>query len=300
MKLDYRHCASVALTFKTRGELRSKASSEYQWLRRNGLIDQACQHMERVHRSLSDDDIAAIAAKYSHRTGLKLGDQSVYNAAKKRGILDRVCAHMSGDRYRILSDEQIAELAARFDTRTEFARNDNGAYQTATKRGILDAICAHMDGRKTRRLSDSEILEIASTFKARNDFKIGDFGAYTTAIRRGLIVQACAHMQYGAWGFREDRSAVLYQFHITLPDGLVLYKVGITNRKPNVRLTTMGLFPGAKARLTHCIKFARGRDARMTEKALHRLNDSNRYAGPPIMNNGNTELFTVPAFSEPA
>lgn len=179
-------------------------------------------------------------------------------------------------------------------SRSDFVKFDNGAYQTATKRGILETVCAHMDSKGTRRLADEEILAISSKFNTRNDFKLGDFGAYTTAIRRGLIESACAHMEYGATGFREDKPAVLYQFRIETPSGLVLYKAGITNRKPKQRLTTMRIIQrGTKAELVSLISFDNGRDAKIAEKRLHLEFQSSRYNGPPIMKNGNTELFTV-------
>jgi len=292
MKWTYEVCAAAALMFSTKRDFREKSNCEFQWLRRNGLLDRACGHMISVYRILDDKDIAEIAKKYATRRAFKLGDQSAYKASLKRGIADRVCAHMDGERYRLLSDSQIAEIAERFSSRSEFVINDSGAYQTAIKRGILDAVCSHMP-KGTRRLSDAELLTIAGRYKTRNDFKLGDFGAYTTSIRRGLIDAASEHMEYGATGFREDKPAVLYQFRVLTPDGLVLYKVGITNRKPKQRLITMGLVKGSKATLAHSIPFENGRDARIAEKRLHRRFSSHRYVGPPVMKNGNTELFTV-------
>lgn len=292
MNWNYETCSAAAAKFKTKAAFRENANKEFQWLRRNELLDAACAHMVSLRRDIGDADITAIAGRYTHRRAFKLGDQSAYNAATKRGILDLVCAHMQPVR-RTLSNEQIAEIAGRYLARAEFVRNDNGAYQSAIKRGILDDVCAHMDGKGDRRLSDDEILGIAKQFTTRNDFKLGDFGAYTTAIRRDLIAQACAHMEYGAWGFREDRPAVLYRFRIQSADGLVLYKIGITNRKPKQRLLTMGLHPGAKADLLDAIRFNSGRDARIAEKRLHRKYAAHRYNGPPVMKNGNTELFTV-------
>lgn len=155
-----------------------------------------------------------------------------------------------------------------------------------------------MDGRNgTRRLSDEDILNIAQQFETRNDFKLGDFGAYTTAIRRDLITQACEHMEYGAWGFREDRPAVLYEFRMETPEGLILHKIGITNRTPMQRLATMGLDAGIKVELTNQTTFESGRDARIAEKRLHRRMAEHRYTGLPVMKNGNTELFTVGALN---
>ena len=292
MKLTQESCFAAAASFTSKADFKAGTNPEYQWLCRNGLLEQACQHIAPLRRSLSDADISEIASKYSGRRQFKLADQSAYNAAKKRGILDAVCAHMD-IKYRVLSDDELRALALKYASRTEFVLSDNGAYQTANKRGILDDVCAHMDGKGCRRLTDAEIIDIASKFKTRNDLKLGDFGAYTTAIRRGLIVDAFAHMTPGASGFREDIPAVLYQFRIELPDGLVVYKVGITNRKPRQRMFTMGIIPGYKATLTGFIQFDLGRDARIAEKRLHRKNSSKRYGGPPVMKNGNTELFTA-------
>lgn len=293
MKWNYEKCAAIAAGFSRKKDFREKADPAFQWLRRNGLVDQACAHMIIMRRDLSDPEVGQIAGGYQTRRSFKLGDQSAYKTAIKRGILDQVCAHMT-ERYRVLTDEQICEIASNFSTRSAFLDGDSPAYQTAQKRGILESICQHMDGRNgNRRLSNDEILSIAKQFPSRNDFKLGDFGAYTTAIRRGLIVEACAHMEYGAWGFREDRPAVLYQFRMQMTCGQILYKVGITNRKPRQRLATMGLNPGIIAELDGYVDFAIGRDARMTEKRLHKEFRAYRYAGPSVMSNGNTELFTV-------
>ena len=247
-----------------------------------------------MRRDLSDGDIASIACKYARRGEFKNGDQSAYAAATRRGILESVCAHMSSERYRILTNDQISEIAGTFASRSTFSSGDKGAYQTATKRGILDFVCAHMlDGRTIRRHTNDELLEIAATFRTRNDFKLGDFGAYTTTIRRGIIELACDHMEIGSTGFRPDLPAVLYQFSIKLEDGLVIYKVGITNRKPSQRAITMGIRRGVKAVLTDSVKFEFGRDARIAEKRLHRKFATQKYVGDPVMKNGNTELFTV-------
>lgn len=292
MKITKEHCFSVAASFSSKAALRKENESVSQWLGRNGLLDEACLHMIPRRRELTNPAIAEIALGFSGRRDFKLADQSAYMAAYKRGILDVVCAHMDV-RYRVLTDGELRAIAKNFSSRSEFSSFDRGAYQTATKRGILDTICAHMDGKGTRRLTDAEILEIASQFTTRNDFKLFDFGAYTTALRRDIITEACAHMEPGATGFREDMPAVLYQFRIEFPDGLVVFKSGITNRKPMQRMFTMGINRGYKAELINAIPFALGRDARLAEKRLHRRFSIHKYVGPRVMKNGNTELFTV-------
>lgn len=292
MKHDYQSCAAVALTYQTKKDFRSKSSGEFQWLRRNNLLDTACAHMDTLRRSLSDADVAEIAARYTHRRAFKLGDQSAYNAAKKRGIIDSVCSHMA-TKWRSQSDVELAEVASKFPTRSEFSSGDSGAYQTAVRRGILEAICSHMPPGD-RSLSDAEIIAIASKYKTRMRFKERDFGAYTTMLRRGLELDACRHMEPGFTSFRDDLPAVLYQYRMTTPDGQVLHKVGITNRPPSKRLLSMGLVKGVSASLVSTIHFQSGRDARIREKQLHKQFSCHRYTGCPVMKNGNTELFTVP------
>jgi hypothetical protein len=292
MTLTKDSCFAAASSFSSKTEFKNKSNPEYQWLCRNGLLAQACAHIVPAHRALTDADLAVIASRYKTKGGFKLADQSAYLMSIRRGILDRVCLHMDV-KHRLLSDDQIASIANEYTARIDFLTGDSAAYQTASKRGILDRVCAHMTSKGDRTLADAEILAIARTFKTRMDFKLGDFGAYTTAIRRGLIVQACAHMEHGATGFREDKPAVLYQFRIEFPDGLVLYKAGITNRTPKQRMLTMGINPGYKAELVGFIRFDTGRDAKIAEKRLHRKNSSRRHGGPPVMRNGNTELFTA-------
>lgn len=287
-------CFSVASSFQNKADFKKNANAEYQWLCRNALVNDACAHMTSLRRSLSDSDIAEIAAKYGNRRAFKLADQSAYMMARKRGLLDAVCAHMKALK-RALTDAQLAKIAFGFKSRSDFCDGDSGAYQSAIKRGILDEICAHMDGKGDRRLTDAEILKIASKFKTRNDFKLADFGAYTTAIRRGLDFDACAHMKRGAYGFDDQKPASLYHYRITLLSGLVLFKIGITNRKPRQRMFTMGIQRGYKADLIRCDAFALGRDAKIAEKRLHEKLTAYRYDGPPVMRNGNTELFIVSA-----
>lgn len=193
---------------------------------------------------------------------------------------------------RELSNEDIAWIANKYKSRSEFVRLDSGAYQAAIKRGILDQVCDHMDGKGDRRLSDLEIAEIASAYLTRRCFKLGDWGAYVAAWRRGLLDAVCAHMGESENGFNPKQPAILYHIRLTKPCGEVLYKVGITNRSAKVRLTTFGMNTGIKAAILHEIKYPNGADARTKEKAIHAAMAGFRYQGTPIMENGNTEVFS--------
>ena len=137
------------------------------------------------------------------------------------------------------------------------------------------------------------MMDEAKKYQSRTAFCKGDQAAYAYLWKRGLLDEACAHMPPPEYGFSKERAAVLYHLRITGPGGLVLFKVGITNRAVEDRIAGMGLHDGISAEVLDRIEFASGRDARIAEKRLHRRLSSKRYSGPPVMKNGNTELFTV-------
>lgn len=149
-----------------------------------------------------------------------------------------------------------------------------------------------MEGKGDRRLSNDEIAAIAKQHTTRRNLKLADFGAYTTALRRGIIDSVCAHMGESENGFNPQLPAILYHIQLTKPCGEVLHKVGITNRCAKVRMSTFGLRRGIKSAILHEIKFQNGADARAKEKAIHKAMAEFRYRGTPIMENGNTEVFS--------
>lgn len=247
-----------------------------------------------MNKNRTFEECAAVAAKFETRNDLRVSANAEYKWLYRRGLIDAACAHMKVLR-RSVSNDQIAKVAKQYSAIAEFQKADFSVYNMARRRGILRDVCAHM-GAKNRYYSDDEIRQIATQFRTRIGFFNGDLGAYKAAHRRGMLDEVCSHMEFAPSGFCMDIPAVLYQFRICTADGLVLYKVGISNRSPSKRLKDMGLNPGVHVKMTHCIKFAHGRDARMTEKLLHRQFASRRYSGAPIMSNGNTEVFTVPVF----
>ena len=244
-----------------------------------------------MNKNRTFEECAAAAAKFVTRNDFRKLANAEYHWLHRRGLLDHACAHMKVLR-RVLSDNELLDIGKRYNSIADLQRADFSAYNRAKSRGILQDMCAHMDARN-RQYSDDEIREVAKQFHTRMEFCDGDLGVYKAAHRRNMLDEVCSHMEYSPSGFCMDKPGIVYQFKVITQDGGVLYKIGISNRTPAKRLKDMLLLPGVKATLTHCIKFTHGRDARMTEKILHRLNASNRYSGAPVMRNGNTELFTA-------
>lgn len=286
-----------AKKYSSRSEFARSAKNAYHTLWRAGMLDDACTHMqispvysyERwTHQSVFDE-----AAKYCNRAEFKRSCSGAHGYALTHGILDQACAHMR-DGHFFWHVFELMAVAIKYRRKSEFIAKEKSAYNFALKRKLVPLICAHMESH-ARAWDKPAVLEAARGCQSRGMFQALYSGAYKHADVNGYLDEACAHMAPPEYGFQKENPAVLYQLKITTPAGLILLKVGITNRDPMARVAGMGLLPGVSAELLSVINFASGRDARITEKRLHRKLSSSRYCGPPVMKNGNTELFTVAA-----
>lgn len=186
---------------------------------------------------------------------------------------------------------ELMAVAIKYTKKSDFIKCEPSAYDFCVKKKIIDVICAHMDQR--RSWTKEDVLSAALKCTSRAEF-IGSYsGAYKHADKHGYVDEVFAHMSPPEYGFCKQKAATLYFIRIVAPDGFEVFKVGITNRDPAVRLAGMGLFPGVFGEIIATIPFAEGRDARIAEKRIHRRFSSHRYNGAPLMKNGNSELFTV-------
>lgn len=90
-------------------------------------------------------------------------------------------------------------------------------------------------------------------------------------------------------GFDQTKSAILYYLKITTDKGLILYKIGITNRSVNERFQLTDL---SKIEIVKQEEFALGSDALAKESEIKRKFKKFQYKGPDVLSSGNTELFT--------
>lgn len=128
------------------------------------------------------------------------------------------------------------------------------------------------------------------------EFHDADRSAYNYTIRNGLFDKFCAHMDRTPGGFDPAKPGTLYLLKITLQDGTVLWKIGITNRKISRRMASMGIPRNVKCEVSCTVVFDSGLEARETEQKLLRRGRELglQYTGDPILKNGNTELFLEP------
>lgn len=288
-KWTHKSAFSEASKFGSRSEFKRNCSGAHGYLIANNALDQACAHM-RGSGFWHMFELMAIAIKYSNFHEFKKWEHQAYNFANQYKLTKVACAHMTRT-CRIWTKESVIEEAKKFQSISDFFAAFPGAYKHANKYGYWSDACAHMDVKKRPMDKEMSMTE-ALKYTTRADFQILDGGAYVYARLNGFLDEACSHMIDGDGGFNQRKPGVLYCIEFTKPCGEKLYKVGITNRCAKIRLRGIGLHPGIKATVLHEIKYPCGADARAKEKAVHASMAGFRYQGNPIMDNGNTEVFS--------
>jgi len=93
----YDKCRDVALKFQTRREFFQKSGSAYNYARRNHILDNVCEHMQRVHNPKNYwtyDKCRDEALKFQTRNEYRIKSGSSYIKASNNDWLNDICSHM--------------------------------------------------------------------------------------------------------------------------------------------------------------------------------------------------------------
>ncbi len=90
-------------------------------------------------------------------------------------------------------------------------------------------------------------------------------------------------------GFQPNESGTLYYVAVTTDDGDTRYKIGITIRTVEERFRSADL---ARIRIVKTWRYAIGRSAAEREAEILTQYAGDKYYGPDILRDGNSELFT--------
>lgn len=112
----------------------------------------------------------------------------------------------------------------------------------------------------------------------------GDFEQKASHHLEGRGCPSCAKS-----GFDRSKPAYLYYLKVTIEEGKVLYKIGITNRTVDERFNLTDL---SKIEIVKQKLYENGFEALEWETKLKQLYKEYQYKGPDILSSGNTELFT--------
>jgi len=112
----------------------------------------------------------------------------------------------------------------------------------------------------------------------------GDFEQTPASHIQGHGCPSCANH-----GFDPSKPGILYYLKIITDDNQILYKIGITNNSVNERFSLKEL---SKIEIIKQKLYEVGQDAYDFEQKLLKMYKQYQYAGPKILECGNTELFT--------
>lgn len=293
-------CLAEAKKYTTRVSFFKEGRAAYAALQKRGLLNDACAHMplssRYSYKRWTRKEIFVEAGKYESRAEFKRKQPGAYEYALANGMLEQVCTHMRGSKFWNIFE--LMAVAIKYKHKPDFIRSEPQAYNYANRNKLVDIACHHMTRHVTTWSKDLVMAE-AAKYEQRGLFQASAAGAYKHADKNGYLEEACSHMPPPEYGFSKEKQATMYHLRITLPDGMVLYKLGITNRATEKRVIGMGHQPGTVVDILDQINFDCGRDARIAEKRLHRRYSEHKYHGSHIMKNGNTELFHVPLIEQP-
>lgn len=237
----------------------------------------------------SIDNLKLEASKYKTRIEFKKGNSPAYKSAIALGVLEVVCSDID-KRLVDWSEDLIIAEASKYLMRGDFKSESPLAYSAAVRRGILNRVCSHMGSKKINWTLESLASE-AMKYKTRSDFWFGNRRAYWTAEQRGIIDIICSHMEFGKTGFNPCKPAAFYYLRIDGCMDCVLYKIGVTNRSVSSRIKGMIVPAQLTVTVVNEVKFSDGEDAKKLENKIKKEFADFKYAGAPILGNGNTELF---------
>ena len=280
-----------ALKYDTKSEFQKGSNTSYQAAVKRGILDEICTHMKPMCIYRSDETLQIIASTFNTRGEFQHGNQPAYAVAFRRGILDIICAHMKP--IFTYWDFDLANCEAqKYTSRLEFQNNSKNAYNAALRLGILDEICKHMKVNFIYWNDDMLKLE-GLKYDTRKEFEIGCEYAYKASLNRNIIDDVCSHMHRGNGGFDPTKPGYQYYIRFNNLNYDSLYKVGVTNKTPKERITTMHVFNDWSYDILQELYFENGKDALDLENYNKKVFKEHQYKGEPIMQNGNTELFII-------
>lgn len=216
-------CLDHARKYLNRTTFSTRSPGPYKAAKRNGWLDEVCQHMEGQRKNREAKPVSSREAtrrgtpfqnknswtlqtciseanKYTFRSEFKKGHPAAYQAARKRGWLDIVCKHMT-EKVKPVGYWTLArcsEEAQKYLTKSDFVKSSGGAYAAASRNGWMDEISRHMLSDRVPRGHwniKENCHKAALECVTRSDFKKLHRGAYRSAEKNQWLDDICSHMK---------------------------------------------------------------------------------------------------------
>jgi hypothetical protein len=138
------NCLQESLKYETRGEFYKGSYRAYESSRKNGWLDDICNHMlthSEVTTKWTYERCRIEALKYETRNEFQKGSNGAYHSSRKNGWLGDICGHMVEvikPRCHWNIKENCLQESLKYNTRGEFQKESKGSYLSSWKNGWLD------------------------------------------------------------------------------------------------------------------------------------------------------------------
>jgi uncharacterized CHY-type Zn-finger protein len=136
------NCHKEALKYQSRNDFRINSGSAYNSSRRNGWLNEICEHMEKPKRVIfwTFDVCKKEALKYQTKKEFSEKSSSAYSTSVQNKWIDGICGHMHKLPYNTIywTKENCESAASKCKTKTEFAKKYGGAYYRSRKNNWLN------------------------------------------------------------------------------------------------------------------------------------------------------------------
>ena len=136
-----------ALLFDNKRDFKKKYIAAYELLRKNGLLKDACKHMENIAHPIKWTYIKCKneALKCKTKNEFKKKCSWGYLIAKQNDWFDEITKHFVVKKKNVIqTKKKCFEEALKYNTRTTFARNSQRAYDNLRRNDLLNDACKHM------------------------------------------------------------------------------------------------------------------------------------------------------------
>lgn len=269
-------------------EFREEEPNLYNSIIRRGILLRATEHMHRLHDwHKTEEGALSIVSKYSKLKDFTSNHKDWYLWILKQENSDEILKDLERSNPEPYTLERVKKIASVFDSPGPFSDFASGAWAWAKRSDHWDEITAHMERVVREPFTREEVEKIASNFSTPTDFQQANGAAYNHAQRNGYLYEITRNMD-GTSGFDLNKPTIVYYLRILSNFGF-LYKVGITQLSVAKRFS-------AKERLLITVleefNFPTGLEAKIEEQRILEEHKVHKYHGEPILDSGNTELFT--------
>ncbi len=94
LKWNKEKCVEEALKHKTKLEYFKNSNGSYQSARKNGWLNDICQHMVGKWKTWNFDKCKLDALKYKTKNEYQINSRTSYDYSRKKGWLNEICKHM--------------------------------------------------------------------------------------------------------------------------------------------------------------------------------------------------------------